>query len=260
MADRVRCRAAQCRGRRWSGTSGAPWPQPGAAAAFIRVDYIGYIGSPVSRSGLVESTATGERRRACSHAVRQLRHSRAEDLRVVRRARVCRTRSRDPAHTQTVLTEGLTLDERLIRRLVCTRLWPDGLAGLRNVDLLRFRAEWHSGVCAARRLHRLEAAGPRFDVLHFHRQAAAYASLDRMRRTPSIVSIDCTPAVRARCRGHNIRTAHLRAERPPRRRGLSRGPTHHCHFGVGRGMHPPRVPGLHDRRGRPAEPGHARGL
>jgi len=93
---------------------------------------------------------------------------------------------------QTVLTEGLTLDERLIRRLVCTRLWPDGLAGLRNVDLLRFRAEWHSGVCAARRLHRLEAAGPRFDVLHFHRQAAAYASLDGMRRTPSIVSIDCT--------------------------------------------------------------------
>jgi glycosyltransferase involved in cell wall biosynthesis len=95
--------------------------------------------------------------------------------------------------TQTVLSEGLTLDERVIRRLLCLQLWPDGLAGLRNLDLHRYRAEWHSGFCASRRIRRLESAGGvRFDVLHFHRQAAAYTSVDRMRRTPSIVSIDCT--------------------------------------------------------------------
>jgi hypothetical protein len=95
--------------------------------------------------------------------------------------------------TQTVLSEGLTLDERVIRRLLCLQPWPDGLAGLRNLDLHRYRAEWHSGLCASRRIRRLESAGGvRFDVLHFHRQAAAYASVDRMRRTPSIVSIDCT--------------------------------------------------------------------
>ena len=34
-------------------------------------------------------------------------------------------------------------------------------------------------------------SGP-FDVLHFHTQATAYASLARMKRTPAIVSLDCT--------------------------------------------------------------------
>jgi glycosyltransferase involved in cell wall biosynthesis len=48
----------------------------------------------------------------------------------------------------------------------------------------------HAGVLARRRIR---AAGiRRFDVLHFHRQATAYASLDLMRRIPSIVSLDCT--------------------------------------------------------------------
>jgi glycosyltransferase involved in cell wall biosynthesis len=41
--------------------------------------------------------------------------------------------------------------------------------------------------------HRLLARGlDQFDVLHFHRQATAYASLDLMAQVPSIVSIDCT--------------------------------------------------------------------
>src|SRR5207302_1898691 len=34
-------------------------------------------------------------------------------------------------------------------------------------------------------------------VLHFHTQATAYCSLARMRRTPSIVSIDCTQGLAA---------------------------------------------------------------
>ena len=94
--------------------------------------------------------------------------------------------------TQIVLTDQLTARERAIRRLLCLRVWPDGLAGVKNLDLLRYRAEWNAGLVARNRIRRLEAAGARFDVLHFHRQATAYASLDRIRTTPAIVSIDCT--------------------------------------------------------------------
>jgi alpha-maltose-1-phosphate synthase len=93
---------------------------------------------------------------------------------------------------QVVLTEGLTVPERLVRRALCTPLWPDGLGGMRNLDRLRLRAEWNAGLVARRRIRQLESAGRRFDVLHFHRQATAYASLGRMRVTPSIASIDCT--------------------------------------------------------------------
>ena len=88
-----------------------------------------------------------------------------------------------------VLTDDLTLMERVIRRLLCQRFWVDGLFGLRNVDFARFRHELHAGVLARRRI---AAAGGIHDVLHFHRQATAYGSLDLMRRVPSIVSIDCT--------------------------------------------------------------------
>jgi glycosyltransferase involved in cell wall biosynthesis len=63
---------------------------------------------------------------------------------------------------------------------------------VKNLDRHRFRAELNAGLLARGRIRRLEAAGKRFDVLHFHRQTTAYASLERMRRTPSIVSIDCT--------------------------------------------------------------------
>ena len=92
--------------------------------------------------------------------------------------------------TQLVLTENLSLLDRVIRRAMCQRLWIDGTLGLRNIDLARFRHELHAGVLARRRI---AACGiERFDVLHFHRQATAYGSLDLMRTVPSVVSIDCT--------------------------------------------------------------------
>jgi glycosyltransferase involved in cell wall biosynthesis len=93
--------------------------------------------------------------------------------------------------TQTVLTDGLSTRERVVRRLLCARLVPDA-AGVRNLDRFRYRAELNAGLAARARIRRLEAGGRRFDLLHFHRQPAAYASLARMRTTPSIVSIDCT--------------------------------------------------------------------
>jgi starch synthase len=96
--------------------------------------------------------------------------------------------------TQIVLTQQLSLEERAIRRLLCLRLWPDRASGLRNLDFGRYRAEWNAGLTARRRIRRLERSGERFDVLHFHRQATAYASLARIRATPTIVSIDCTQA------------------------------------------------------------------
>jgi glycosyltransferase involved in cell wall biosynthesis len=86
-----------------------------------------------------------------------------------------------------LLTEGLTTSERIVRRLLCLRLWPDGLFGARNLDFARFRHELHAGLLARRRMR-----GRRFDVLHFHRQGTAYASLDLMRRVPAIVTMDCT--------------------------------------------------------------------
>lgn len=100
--------------------------------------------------------------------------------------------ARDGVHaTQVVLTDELTFVERALRRVLCTRLLPDR-PGLRNLDRYRWRAELNAGLVAAGRIRRLEKQGKRFDVLHFHRQTTAYASLARMRRTPSIVSIDCT--------------------------------------------------------------------
>jgi starch synthase len=93
----------------------------------------------------------------------------------------------DAAHI--VLSEDLTFADRARRRLLCQRVWFDP-PGLANLDLARFRQEWHAGLLARRRLI---AHGPAsFDVLHFHRQATAYASLDLMARIPSIVSIDCS--------------------------------------------------------------------
>jgi glycosyltransferase involved in cell wall biosynthesis len=88
-----------------------------------------------------------------------------------------------------VLSENLSVSERIVRRILCQGLWPD-LRGSRNLDLARFRREMNAGLQAR---HRLRARGVgHFDVLHFHRQATAYASLDFMERVPSIVSIDCT--------------------------------------------------------------------
>ena len=88
-----------------------------------------------------------------------------------------------------VLTEDLSPRERVLRRALCARFWPDS-SGIRNLDLARYRQELNSGLLAR---HRLLARGlEHFDVLHFHRQASAYASLDLMQRVPAIVSIDCT--------------------------------------------------------------------
>jgi alpha-maltose-1-phosphate synthase len=87
-----------------------------------------------------------------------------------------------------LLTDRLTLRARAARRLLGARLWKDGLFGVANLDLARARLEMFAGLLARRRI---SAAAP-FDVLHFHRQATAYGSLDLMRRVPSIVSMDCT--------------------------------------------------------------------
>lgn len=88
-----------------------------------------------------------------------------------------------------VLSEDLPFVERAIRRVMCAKLFPD-LPGWHNVDLARYRRELNAGLQARRRL--VARGLDRFDVLHFHRQATAYASLDLMERVPSIVSIDCT--------------------------------------------------------------------
>ena len=88
-----------------------------------------------------------------------------------------------------VLSENLPFSERAVRRVLCQKLWPD-LPGAHNVDLVRFRRELNAGLQARRRLR---ARGlEHFDVLHFHRQATAYASRDLMDRVPSILSVDCT--------------------------------------------------------------------
>lgn len=84
-----------------------------------------------------------------------------------------------------------TARERLVRAIMCAALAPrSGPAA--NLDFHRWRAEMHSGVAAARRIRDATASAWSPDVLHFHTQAAAYRSLDLMRRVPAIVSIDCT--------------------------------------------------------------------
>jgi glycosyltransferase involved in cell wall biosynthesis len=94
----------------------------------------------------------------------------------------------DAAHIN--LSASLTLRDRLIRRALSLRLSPT-TGRYANLDLRRWRQELNIGLLARRRLAAAERGG-RFDVLHFHTQAAAYASLARMARTPSIVSIDAT--------------------------------------------------------------------
>ncbi|HEX6748134.1 MAG TPA: glycosyltransferase family 4 protein [Longimicrobium sp.] len=88
------------------------------------------------------------------------------------------------------LSAGLTTGERIARRLRTLGPRPGGVAGA--LTMARYRHEMDAGVRAARRIAALERAGRAFDVVHFHTQAAAWASLGRMRRTPSIVSIDIT--------------------------------------------------------------------
>src|SRR5712692_5955724 len=88
------------------------------------------------------------------------------------------------------LSRNLTIADRVIRRLFSVRLAPrTGPAA--NLDLRRWREELNVGLLAARRITAAERQGF-FDVLHLHTQATAYASVARMKRTPAIVSLDCT--------------------------------------------------------------------
>lgn len=89
------------------------------------------------------------------------------------------------------LSAELTTGERVVRRLMCAGPAP-GSSAASALTLPRLRHELHAGVQAARRIRALERDGTSFDVIHFHTQATAYASLRRMRRTPSVVSIDVT--------------------------------------------------------------------
>lgn len=107
-----------------------------------------------------------------------------------------------------VLTENLTPTDRVVRRALCQRLVPD-VPGFHNLDRARFRGELNAGLLARRRL--LARGLEHFDVLHFHRQATAYASLDLMARIPSIVSIDCTQT----CALQNVHTERERRSFEP---------------------------------------------
>jgi glycosyltransferase involved in cell wall biosynthesis len=92
----------------------------------------------------------------------------------------------DPTIQATHIDLGGPLDvgERIVRAALCAR--P---LGRTNLDYARWRSELHSGLLAARRIR---DAGQQPDVVHFHTQATAYASLALMDDVPSIVSIDIT--------------------------------------------------------------------
>ncbi len=89
------------------------------------------------------------------------------------------------------LAEGLTATDRVIRRLMC---WGGSAATDRfaALTLARWRREMHTGLLAARRIRSAERRHGAPDVLHLHTQATAFGSIERMRRTPSIVSLDIT--------------------------------------------------------------------
>lgn len=106
----------------------------------------------------------------------------------------------EPTHLD--LSADLTLFDRGVRRALSLALAPVQ-GSLANLDLRRWRQELNVGLLAARRLAAAESAAERpFDVLHFHTQAAAYASVARMQQTPTIVSIDTTQRL-ARLAAHS---------------------------------------------------------
>jgi hypothetical protein len=95
------------------------------------------------------------------------------------------------------LSRELIWSDRAVRRVFSLRLAP-ARGSVANIDLRRWREELNVGLLAGRRIARLERRSGPFALLHFHTQAAAYGSLRRMRRTPSIVSIDArsrSPAI-----------------------------------------------------------------
>jgi starch synthase len=89
------------------------------------------------------------------------------------------------------LSRDLTFAERLRRRAVCWSVAP-------RFPLHRLRHEWHAGLQAAARIRALEGAHGAFDVIHFHPQATAYASLARLRRGRAVISLDCPVTLAAR--------------------------------------------------------------
>jgi len=93
--------------------------------------------------------------------------------------------------THVDLSQPLSMPERILRRAFALPLLPTS-GRCANLDLRRWRLEWHVGLLARRRIADAWRGGGPFDVLHFHTQATAYASLPRMRTTPAIVSIDAT--------------------------------------------------------------------
>lgn len=106
---------------------------------------------------------------------------------------------RDPSidATHLDLSAELTPAERVIRRVMCAGPAP-GSSAAASLALPRFRHELHAGVLAARRIGAMEREGKSFDAIHFHTQATAYASLGRMRRARSVVSIDVTQRLASR--------------------------------------------------------------
>ncbi len=94
------------------------------------------------------------------------------------------------------LSDHLTFADRVVRRVLSLPLSPSaGWAG--NLDLRRWRQEVNVGLLARRRIAAAEGAG-RYDMLHLHTQATAYASIRRLRTTPGIVSIDATQQLASR--------------------------------------------------------------
>ena len=88
------------------------------------------------------------------------------------------------------LSDNLTYSDRAVRWILSRRLTPDD-GPARNLDLRRWRMELNIGLLAARRVRAAERSSS-FDVVHYHPQPTAYASLSRMARGPVIVSIDAT--------------------------------------------------------------------
>src|SRR5439155_3405572 len=88
------------------------------------------------------------------------------------------------------LSRDLTIGDRVVRRLLCARIAP-AAGRAANVDLARWRQQLNAGLLGSRRIAAAERRR-RFDLVHFHTQATAYASLRRMRGGPAIVSIDAT--------------------------------------------------------------------
>jgi glycosyltransferase involved in cell wall biosynthesis len=88
------------------------------------------------------------------------------------------------------LSEDLTIGDRVVRRLLCARVAP-ATGPAANLDLARWRQQMNVALLAARRIAAVDRRAP-IDLLHVHTQAAAWASLRRMSRIPTIISIDAT--------------------------------------------------------------------